>query len=62
MLIEPNGEKLAEKVRNRYELVGVISKRARQLTNGVKPMIKSKSNSKVTIASMEFEKDLYKVK
>lgn len=32
MLIKPNGEELAKKVRNSYELVGVISKRARQLT------------------------------
>lgn len=59
MLIKPNGEELAKKVKNSYELVSVISRRARQLTNGVEAMIKSKSNSKVTIASLEFEKDKY---
>lgn len=59
MLIKPNGEELAKKVKNSYELVNVISRRARALTEGVEPMIKSKSNSKVTIASLEFEKNKY---
>ena len=62
MLIEPNGEELTKKVRNSYELVCVISKRARQLTNGVNPMMSSDSNSKITIASLEFERGLYGIK
>jgi len=61
MLIKPNGEELAKKVKNSYELVGVISKRARQLTNGVEAMVKSKSKSKVTLASLEFEQNKYDV-
>ena len=61
MLIKPNGEELSKKVKNSYELVSVISKRARQLQNGVEPMVKTKSLSKITAASLEFENDKYGV-
>lgn len=61
MLIKPNGEELAKKVRNNYELVTVISKRARQLQRGTGSMVKTNSLSNVTIASLEFEEDKYTV-
>jgi len=61
MLIKPNGEDLSRKVKNSYELVHTISKRARQLQNGTNPMVKTASLSKVTAASLEFESDKYRV-
>lgn len=61
MLIKPNGEELAKKVRNSYELVSVISKRARQLQRGTGAMVKTNSLSNVTIASLEFEENKYSV-
>ena len=61
MLIKPNGEELSNKVKNSYELVSAISKRARQLQNGVKPMVKTDSLSKITAASLEFENNKYYV-
>ncbi len=57
MLNKPNPEELLPKVANRYELVNVIAKRARQLADGDEPKIKSKELSKVTIASLEFAQD-----
>lgn len=57
MLNKPNPEEMLPKVANRYELVNVIAKRARQLADGDKPRIKSNELSKVTIASLEFAQD-----
>lgn len=57
MLNKPNPEELLPKVANRYELVNVIAKRARQLADGDEPKIKSNELSKVTIASLEFAQD-----
>lgn len=37
MLNKPNPEELLTKVANRYELVNVIAKRARQLASGDEP-------------------------
>ncbi len=61
MLNKPNPEELLPKVENRYELVNVIAKRARQLASGDVPKIKTKELSKVTIASLEFAKDELKI-
>ena len=57
MLNKPNPEEMLPKVANRYELVNVIAKRARQLADGDEPKIKSNELSKVTIASLEFAQD-----
>ena len=57
MLNKPNPEELLPKVANRYELVNVIAKRARQLADGDEPKVKTNELSKVTIASLEFAKD-----
>lgn len=57
MLNKPNPEELLPKVANRYELVNVIAKRARQLADGDKQKIKSNELSNVTIASLEFAQD-----
>lgn len=61
MLNKPSPEEMLPKVENRYELVNVIAKRARQLANGDTPKIKTKELSKVTIASLEFAKDELKI-
>ena len=61
MLNKPNPEELLPKVSNRYELVNVIAKRARQLAEGDEPKIKTKELSKITIASLEFAKDELKL-
>lgn len=61
MLNKPSPEEMLPKVENRYELVNVIAKRARQLANGDAPKIKTKELSKVTIASLEFAKDELKI-
>ena len=57
MLNKPNPEDLLTKVENRYELVNVIAKRARQLASGDEPRVKTKELSKVTVASLELEVD-----
>ena len=59
MLIKLNGEELSKKVTNSYELVTVISKRARQLQKGIIPKVNTKSLSNITIASLEFENNKY---
>ena len=61
MLNNPIPENLLPKVSNRYELVNVIAKRARQLAEGAEPMVKTKEHSSVTIASLEFAEDKFKM-
>jgi len=53
MIVNPSVTDLLTKVNNRFELVIATSKRARQLSNGEKPMINSNEESTVTLASME---------
>lgn len=53
MIVNPSVTDLLTKVNNRFELVIATSKRARQLSSGEKPMINSKEESTVTLASME---------
>ena len=53
MIVNPSVTELLTKVNNRFELVIATSKRARQLSSGEKPMINSKEESTVTLASME---------
>lgn len=51
--------KTTEKCTNRYELVNVVSKRARQLVSEDAPKVETKETSEVTISSLEFERDKY---
>ncbi len=47
---------------NNYEIVEVIAKRSRQLTEGQEPMVKKeKGQSFVTVASVEFAKNKFNV-
>ena len=61
MIVNPSVTDLLTKVNNRFELVIATSKRARQLSNGEKPMINSKEESTVTLASMEIEEGLVEI-
>ncbi len=53
MMVKPTVNELLEKVNNRYELVSVTSKRARQLANGAQPLTNKKEPSVVTLAAIE---------
>ena len=57
MMVKPTVQELLTKAKNRYELVNVIAKRARQLASGDEPRVKTKELSKVTVASLELEVD-----
>jgi len=53
MMVKPSVQELLEKVDNRYRLVIVTSKRARQIANGDVCMTKVKEKSTVTLAANE---------
>lgn len=56
-MINPPILKLLDKVDNRYALVAIASKRARQLIDGDKPRIETNAKNPVTIAINEIDKD-----
>ena len=53
MMVKPSVQELLEKVDNRYRLVIVTSKRARQISSGDVCMTKVKEKSPVTLAANE---------
>ena len=53
MMVKPSVSELLKKVDDRYELVVITSKRARQLAEGAEPLTKKKEYSKVTLAAQE---------
>lgn len=53
MIIKPTVTELLQKVDNRFELVILVSKRARQLSKGELPLTKVKERSTVTLAANE---------
>lgn len=53
MLVKPTVLELLEKVDNRFELVTMTAKRARQLAAGSKPLTKKEEPSSVSIAADE---------
>lgn len=55
-MINPSIMDLLKKVDDRYSLVIVTSKRARQLINGSEPLVATKSNKPLTIAINEVNK------
>ena len=55
MLTKPSINDLLEKIDNRYQLVLVVSRRARQLADGDLQLTKVKEDSKVTIAANEVD-------
>jgi len=61
MITEPSVEELLKNVSNRYELVIAVSKRARQIVLGEQPKVETNEKSEVTISSLEFAQDKYKI-
>lgn len=57
-MINPSIVDLLEKVDNRYSLVVVTSKRARQLIDGEKPLVETNSTKPVTMAINEVYSDV----
>ena len=53
MMVKPSVQELLKEVDNRYRLVVVTSKRARQIAAGDITMTKSKEKSPVTLAANE---------
>lgn len=53
MMVKPSVSELLKKVDDRYELVVITSKRARQLAEGAEPLTNKKEYSKVTLAAQE---------
>ena len=53
MLVKPTVLELLEKVDNRFRLVTVTSKRARQIAVGSKPLTKKDEPSPVSLAAYE---------
>ena len=53
MMVEPTVTDLLKKVEDRYELVAITSKRARQLALGDTVLTNSEEKSPVTLAAIE---------
>lgn len=53
MMVKPSVGELLEKVEDRYQLVVMTSRRARQLADGAIPLTSKKEHSKVTMAAQE---------
>jgi len=53
MIIEPTVTNLLEITENRFELVIMVSKRARQITGGSMPLTNVQEDSSVTLAANE---------
>jgi DNA-directed RNA polymerase subunit omega len=60
-MINPPIVELLERVDNRYSLVVVTSKRARQLIDGQKPLINIKSSKPLTIAINEINEEIIEI-
>ena len=52
-MIHPSLDVLVEQVDNKYTLVVLAAKRAREIMSGIQPLTESKSNKAVTIALEE---------
>ena len=61
MLVKPTVAELLKKVENRYRLAIATAKRARQISQGSIPMIKTDDKSPVTIAAEEINQGALKI-
>ena len=57
MIVKPSVTELLEKVDDRYALVAITSKRARQIANGDTVLTASEETSPVTLAAIEIFED-----
>lgn len=62
MIVKPTVKELLEKVNNRFELVNVTAKRARQIADGHEPFVNIEDESPVTIAANEIVEEKVKPK
>ncbi len=53
MMVKPTVNELLDKINDRYKLVVVTSKRARQLSQGAEPLTDKEEESMVTLAAQE---------
>lgn len=53
MMVKPTVNELLDKIDDRYKLVVVTSKRARQLSEGAMPLTDKEEESMVTLAAQE---------
>ncbi len=53
MMVKPTVNELLDKIEDRYQLVVVTSKRARQLADGAEPLTDKEEDSFVTLAAQE---------
>ena len=58
-MIEPSVVDLLDKIHDRYSLVMLTSKRARQIIEGSEPKISVDSNKPLTIAINEIDEDAF---
>ena len=61
MMVKPTVTELLEKAEDRYALVAITSKRARQIASGDTILTKSEEKSPVTLAAIEIAEDKVKV-
>ena len=61
MMVKPTVKELLEKVDNRFELVVVTAKRARQIADGAKKLTDVDEESPVTIAANEIAEGKVKI-
>ena len=57
MIVKPSVTELLEKVEDRYTLVAITSKRARQIASGDTVLTDSEEKSPVTLAAIEISED-----
>ena len=60
MMVKPTVTELLEKVEDRYALVTITSKRARQIAGGDTVLTNSEEKSPVTLAAIEISEDKVK--
>ena len=60
MIVKPTVTELLEKVDDRYALVAITSKRARQIASGDTVLTASEEKSPVTLAAIEIAEDRVK--
>ncbi|MDD3224005.1 MAG: DNA-directed RNA polymerase subunit omega [Clostridium sp.] len=56
-MINPSVVDLLKKVGDKYSIVSITSKRARQIISGAKPLIDIEANKPLTIAINELDED-----
>lgn len=53
MMLEPSIDKLQERIKSKYQLVILSSRRARQLADGEKPLIEEPKSHKLVGVALE---------